>query len=148
MTETKPTTEPSESGGPMGITPGLAEGRSRLLLFVGLAGFAIGNLVSASLVTRGATGTVAVALGLNTVGKLTHYRSLSISRSDRAKLAVSWVLVALTVVGLLTNYTYARYGSGDGSFFWSLAAAGLGFGLLHMAAQSEYLPPAEEPTDD
>ncbi|MFB6156614.1 MAG: hypothetical protein ABEJ34_02075 [Haloferacaceae archaeon] len=129
------------------VSPGLAEGRSRLLLFAGLVGFAVGHLVDAPPVVWGGIALVAVAFAVNTAGKLTHYRRLSIPRGDRTKLAASWVLLAVTVVWLLAVYARARYGPGGGRFFWSLAAAGLGFGLLHMAAQSKYLPADAAPDE-
>ncbi|RBI58704.1 hypothetical protein DMJ13_25505 [halophilic archaeon] len=96
------------------------------------------------LIVWGGVAIVTLGFLLNTSGKLVHYQRLSIPRGDQLKLSVSWLLLALTVVGLLTIYAYARYGSGEGSFFWTLAVAGIGFGLLHMAAQSLYLPATEE----
>ncbi|MDZ7746963.1 MAG: hypothetical protein U5K28_10820 [Halobacteriales archaeon] len=47
----------------------------------------------------------------------------------------------------MTTFVRTRYGSGDGAYFWSLAVAGIGFALLHMAAQSMYLPGSNEEQD-
>ncbi|MFB6281129.1 MAG: hypothetical protein ABEH40_03825 [Haloferacaceae archaeon] len=140
MTGTDPTTGATGDGGPAGLTPELAAGWSRLVLFVGMAGLAVGALADAAPVVWAGVGAVVVALCLTTVGKLRHYRGLPVSRRDRALLAASWVLVAVTVAALLADFAAARYGPGNGRFFAALAAAGFGFGLLHMAAQSKYLP--------
>ena len=129
------------------IDPSTAAGRSRVLLFGGMGWLALGSFVDMAVVFWGGVGIVTLAFVLNTAGKLVHYRDLSIPRSDWLKLSASWTLLALTVVGLLANYAYARYGSGGGSFFWTLAVAGVGFGLLHMAAQSSYLPENEASMD-
>lgn len=129
------------------IDPSTAEGRSRLLLFGGLALLSVGHLVELSTVALGGVATVALAFALNTAGKLVHYRRLPVPSRDRLILSVSWVLLAATVVGLLANFVYTRYGAGGGAYFWSLAVAGVGFGLLHMAAQSIYLPESEAGTD-
>lgn len=147
MTDTDSLSQPSGNDSLMGIDPRLAEGRSRLLLFGGLGGLAIGNILNVPLAVWGGVGVITLAFVLNTAGKLIHYRELSIPRADRLKLAASWVLLALTVVSLLTNYAYTRYGPGEGTFFWALAVAGVGFGLLHMAAQSKYLPMTEGSTE-
>lgn len=143
MSDAEPAAQSSGGGSFMSVTPSIAEGRSRILLFGGLGGFAIGNAVSILPVVWGGLGVVVLAFGLNTAGKLSHYGELPIPLSDRVKLSASWVLLALTVVGLIANYAYTRYGPGGGDFFWSLAVAGIGFGLLHMAAQSKYLPEGE-----
>ncbi|MFB6167332.1 MAG: hypothetical protein ABEJ43_00615 [Haloferacaceae archaeon] len=125
------------------VDPGLAEGRSRLLLFGGMGGLAIGTFLDvAALFWLGVAG-VGVAFALNTAGKLVHYGRLAIPRRGRIGLSASWLALALTVVALLSNYAYARYGPGEGSFFWALAVGALGFALLHMAAQSTYLPATE-----
>lgn len=125
------------------IDPSTAEGRSRLLLFGGLAWLAIGHLVDMSMIVWGGVGIVTAAFLLNTAGKVVHYRSLPIPSRNQLTLSVSWTLLAVTVVVLLANFTHTRYGAGDGAYFWSLAVAGVGFGLLHMAAQSMYLPESE-----
>lgn len=122
------------------IDPGFAEGRSKLLLFAGMGALAIGTMVDSGPVFWGGVAIVGMAFLLNTVGKLRHYGELPIPTGDRLKLTASWVLVVTSVVGLLANYAYTRYGPGNGTFFWSLAAASVGFGLIHLAAQSRYLP--------
>lgn len=147
MTDAEAAGAAPDGGSVAGLTPGVAEGRSRLLLFAGAGVLAVGHLVEASLAVWIGVGVVAVAAALNTVGKLVHYRRLPVPRGDRRKLAASWLLVAATLVGLLANYAYARYGPGEGRFFWTLAVAGIGFGLLHMAAQSKYLPAARTGDD-
>lgn len=147
MTDTDPPSQLSEDDSFVSVDPRTTERRSRLLLFGGLGGLAIGNVLGTPLVTWGSVAILTLAFALNTAGKLVHYWDLSIPRADRLHLAASWTLLALTVVGLLMNYTYARYGPGNGSFFWALAVAGIGFGLLHLAAQSKYLPVSEKPTE-
>ncbi|MDY6817448.1 MAG: hypothetical protein SVG88_02210 [Halobacteriales archaeon] len=147
MTNTESISTVAEKDRLMNINPSTAEGRSRLLLFAGLGVLAIGNVINMGLFIWGGVGIVTIAFVLNTAGKLSHYRSLPISRRDSVLLSASWTLVAASVIALLANYTYTRYGAGDGSFFWSLAVAGLGFGLLHMAAQSKYLPETTTETD-
>lgn len=127
----------------MRVDPSRAEGWSRILLFGGLGWLALGTMVNMAVIFWGGVGIVGLAFALNTIGKLIHYANLPIPRADQVRLAVSWVLLAVTVVGLLANYAYARYGVGAGEFFWALAVAGVGFGLLHMAAQSMYLPETE-----
>ncbi|WP_227380964.1 hypothetical protein [Haladaptatus halobius] len=144
MTEPEPLSQPSGNDSLMSLNPSTAEGRSQILLFGGLGWLAIGNIVDIALIVWSGVAIVTLAFILNTSGKLVHYQQLSIPRSDRLKLSVSWLLLALTVVGLLTTYASARYSSGEGNFFWPLAVAGIGFGLLHMAAQSLYLPTTEE----
>lgn len=155
MTDTEPTstaTDTTRSSQPSGddslpnIDPSLAEGRGRLLLFGGMGWLAIGHAVDTALVVWGGVLIVTLAFGLNTAGKFVHYRERSLPRDHEVTLAASWGLLALTIVGLVTNYAYSRYGPGDGSFLWSLAVAGVGFGLLHMAAQSEYLAESSEST--
>lgn len=122
-----------------GVNTGVAQGWSKLVLFVGLALLAVSHLADISAVVWGGVALIALALGLNTVAKVGHYWELGIPPKDRLILSVSWLLLAVTVLGMIVNYVYTRYGPGNGSFFWSLAVAGLGFGLLHMAAQSIYL---------
>lgn len=124
--------------------PPLAEGWSRLALFAGLGLLAVGHLLGVPAVVWGSVAVLVVAFGLNTAAKLLHYRGLAVPRRDRLALATSWVLLAVTVLGVIVNYAYTRYGPGDGSFFWALGVAGFGFGLLHMAAQSTYLPDEDQ----
>ncbi|MFB6244074.1 MAG: hypothetical protein ABEH80_08220 [Halobaculum sp.] len=144
---TNNTVPDSTAGGSLtNVNPSTAEGRSRLLLFGGLTLLAVGHVVDTSLVVWGGVGVTVVAFALNTAGKLVHYRELPISSRDRLALSATWALLAVTVAGLLVNFAHTRYGSGDGAYFWSLAVAGVGFGLLHMAAQSTYLPESEDQT--
>ncbi|MFB6093011.1 MAG: hypothetical protein ABEK02_08385 [Haloquadratum sp.] len=124
----------------IGVDPGRAEGRSRLLLFAGLVPFALGHALRVPLAVWIGIAAVTVAFALNTAGKVVHYRRLPISRRDEAIAGATWVALALSVVGLLATYALARYGGGSGAFFWPLALAGVGFGLLHLAAQSTVLP--------
>lgn len=149
MTDTEPTTrsrgsDSADTG--VSIDPRLTEGRSRLLLFAGLGGLALGTTVEAALVVWGSAIVIAAACVLNTAGKLIHYWGLPLPRSDRLALGASWLVLALTLVGVVVKYASARYGSGEGSFFWALAAGAVGFGLLHMAAQSNYLPDTDDGT--
>ncbi|MFB6308662.1 MAG: hypothetical protein ABEH35_04960 [Haloarculaceae archaeon] len=102
-------------------------------------------MLDSSLAVWGSLAVVTVAFALNTAGKLVHYYRLPVSRSARLQLSVSWVALAVTIVALLGTYALARYGSGDGAFFWSLALAGFGFGLLHMAIQSRCLDSVDRP---
>lgn len=111
-----------------------------MLLFGGLTLLALGHLVSIGTVIWGGIAVIVGAFLLNTAGKVVHYRGLSIPTRHRLALTATWGFLGLTVVGLLTNFAYSRYGPGDGSYFWSLAVAGVGFALLHMAVQSNYLP--------
>ncbi|MFB6360245.1 MAG: hypothetical protein ABEH59_02875 [Halobacteriales archaeon] len=149
-TESEPADLPSAENGStskqpgrmpdLNLDPGLAEGWSRLALFVGLGGLAVGTLLDTTPVFLGSVTLVGLAFVLNSAGKLRHYHQLRIPMNAKLKLSVSWVLLSATVLALLWTYTNARYLGGEGGFFWALAAAGLGFGLLHMAAQSRYLP--------
>ncbi|MFB6250592.1 hypothetical protein [Halobellus sp.] len=125
------------------IDPSTAEGRSQLLLFGGLACLAVGHLIELSVLAWSGAGIVTVAFVLNTAGKIVHYRDLPIPSRDQLILSATWSLLAVIVVGLLVNFAHTRFGSGDGAYFWSMAVAGVGFGLLHMAAQSKYLPESE-----
>lgn len=146
MPETDTHTQSAGTDSPVSLDPSRAEGWSRILLFGGLGWLALGTMVDMALVVWGGVVIVGLAFTLNTTGKLVHYGDLPISRAEQVKLGVSWVLLAMTVVGLLGNFAYARYGPGAGRFFWALAVGGVGFGLLHMAAQSTYLPDAETAT--
>lgn len=144
-TESIPNSAGNES--PVDIDPGLAEGRSRLILFAGLGFLAIGAIFGVTPVVWSGVVLVGGAFALNTAGKLKHYWELPIPFSDRLILSASWLFLAMTVVGFLVNYVYARYGSGEANFFWSLVVASVGFGLLHMAAQSMYLPESQNPSE-
>lgn len=144
---TEPVSQSTDSGSIVYVDPSTAEGRSRVLLFGGLAWLALGHLVDMTIIIWGGVGIIAIAFVLNTTGKVVHYRSLSIPSRDQLTLSATWTLLAVTVVGLLANFAHTRYGPGDGSYFWSLAVAGVGFGLLHMAAQSKYLPESEVQTE-
>lgn len=144
MTEPDSRSETTDLHSRPRIDPGTAEGRGRLLLMGGMGGFAIGTLADVAPVVWGGVCLIGVAFALQTAGKLVHYHDRPIPRSDEAKLAASWLLVAVTIGGLVANYAYARYGPGDGRYFYALAVAGIGFGLLHMAAQSAYLPNPEK----
>lgn len=148
MTDNTEPARPSTDGDPLvNVDPSTAEGRSRLLLFGGLTSLAVGHLVETSLLIWAGVGIVGAAFALNTAGKLVHYRSLPIPSRDRLALSATWVLLTGSVVTLLANFAYTRYGAGDGAYFWPLAVAGVGFGLLHMAAQSTYLPAGELPPE-
>jgi hypothetical protein len=147
MTDTEPVSQGSQNSSVVSIDPSTAEGRSRLLLIGGMGWLGIGTAVDMALIVWGGVAIVTLAFGINTAGKLVHFRELSIPRTNWLTLSLSWILLALTVVGLVTTYAHARYGSGEGGFFWALAVAGVGFGLLHMAAQSIYLPAQMESTD-
>lgn len=138
---------PTRDSSLVNINPSTAEGRSRALLFGGLTWLALGHLVDMGLIVWGGVAIVTVAFILNTAGKVVHYRELPIPSRDQLVLSATWGLLALTVVGLMANFAHTRYGSGDGAYFWSLAVAGIGFGLLHMAAQSSYLPESEVEPD-
>jgi len=127
----------------LSVNPNTAEGRSRALLFGGLAWLALGHLVDIGMVIWGGVAIVTGGFILNTAGKIVHYRDLPIPTRNQLALTATWTFLGLSVVGLLVNFAYARYGPGDGSYFWSLAIAGIGFALLHMAAQSSYLPEDE-----
>ena len=131
----------------LSVNPSTAEGRSRALLFGGLAWLALGHLVDIGMVVWGGIAVVTGAFVLNTAGKLSHYRNLPIPPRNQLALTATWTLLGLSVVGLLVNFAYTRYGPGNGSYFWSLAIAGIGFALLHMAAQSSYLPASEVELD-
>ena len=144
---TDPVSQPTRDSSLVEINPSTAEDRSRALLFGGLAWLAIGHLVDMGLIVWGGLAIVTAAFVLNTVGKVVHYRDLPVPSRDQLVLSATWGLLALTVVGLMANFAYTRYGSGDGAYFWPLAVAGIGFGLLHMAAQSSYLPGSEVETD-
>jgi len=122
------------------VDPGLAEGRSRLLLYAGMATLFAGWLADAGVVAWGGTLLFGLAFVLNTAGKLSHYAALPIPGRHRLLLSASWVLLALAVVGLLIRFVHVRYGAGTGAVPAWLAIAGVGFGLLHMAAQSKFLP--------
>lgn len=148
MTDNTESIRQSSGDGPfVNINPGTAEGRSRALLFGGLLWLALGHLVDMAIVIWGGVGIIAIAFVLNTAGKVVHYRALPIPSRDQLTLSVTWTLLAVTVVALLANFAHTRYGPGDGAYFWSLAAAGVGLGLLHMAAQSIYLPESEVQTE-
>lgn len=147
MTETEPLSQSPENESRFRIEPSTAEGRGRLLLMGGMGWLAIGTIVDMALIVWGGIAIIAGAFALNTAGKLVHYHELPIPGDHEAKLAVSWLLLGLTIIGLLVNYAYSRYGAGDGSYFWALAVAGVGFGLLHMAAQSMYLPEESDTTE-
>lgn len=139
-TENGSTDRPSGTGPRWRLDPGLAEGRSKLALFVGLGGLGVGSLVHSKPVFLGSVSLMGLAFVLNTAGKLRHYWGLPIPTSAQVKLTASWLLLGGTVLTLLGTYTSARYLGGDGGFFWPLAVAGFGFGLLHMVAQSRHLP--------
>lgn len=147
MTETELPPQSTETDSRLRIDPATAEGRGRLLLMGGMGWLAIGTFVDMALIVWGGVVIISGAFALNTAGKLVHYHELPIPGDDEAKLAVSWLLLGLTIIGLLANYVYSRYGAGDGSYFWTLAVAGVGFGLLHMAAQSMYLPEESDTTE-
>lgn len=153
MTPTEPTTGPETertahrtgADSVWQIDPGLAEGWSKLLLFVGLGGLAVGSTVNVGAVVWAGAAAIGVAFAANTVGKLSYYGELPISAADRLTLSASWVSLAATVVGLLWTYATARYGSSEAAFFWPLAVAGAGFGLVHVAVQGRYLPADGDP---
>jgi len=125
------------------LNPSLAEGRSRIVLFVGMGGLALGTLFDATPVVWAGLVLILVAFALNTLGKLVHYRNLPISEVEQLVLSLSWLLLAASVLGVLAVFVAARYGPGGGSFFWPLADGSVGFSLLHMAAQGTYLPESE-----
>lgn len=135
---------PTADTGTMGrggwLDPSLAEGRSKLLLFASMGALGVGTTLAVGPVVWVGIVGIGVAFIVNTVGKLRHYAGLPLARERRLLLSASWLLLAAAVIGLLATYAYGRYGPGAGSYFWSLAAAGLGFGLLHVAAQGRYLP--------
>ncbi|WP_435195488.1 hypothetical protein [Natronomonas sp. EA1] len=130
------------------VDPALAEGRSKLLLFGGLGCLGVATLVNVAPVFWLGLVVVTLAFGLNTVGKLLHYRTLPVAARDRLVLSLSWVLLAGTVVTLLATFALARYAGREPRFFWSLAVAGIGFGLLHMAAQSTLIPASVAKDED
>jgi len=138
--DTKPESRPGETNSIISINPSTAEGRSRAVLLGGMGWLALGSFLKMSFVFWGGVLIVSLAFLVNTAGKFVHYRELPITRGDRLKLTASWTLLSLTVLALILNYAITRYGPGNGDYFWSLAVAGIGFGLLHMAAQSMYLP--------
>jgi hypothetical protein len=122
------------------VDPGLAEGRSQLVLFAGMAVLAVGGLFQVGELVWAGVAAIAVAFALNTAGKLGHYRGLPVPVVHRAALAGTWLGLAATAVGLVLTYAHGSYGGGDGSFLPSLAVGALGFALLHMAVQGKYLP--------
>lgn len=125
------------------IDPGFAEGRSRLVLFGGTGWLALGHLVDIAFVLWGGVAIVAGAFALNTAGKLVRYRVLSLPTADRLKLGATWVFLVAAAVGLLASYAHGRTDDGAVRLFWSSGLAGVGFGLLHVAARSLYLPSGE-----
>jgi hypothetical protein len=134
-------------GSVLNVDAGLVEGRSKLVLFVGMSGLVVGSFIEVSEVFLGSVSLVGIAFILNTIGKLHHYRALPIPTRSQLALAATWVLLAITALSLIGTYTIARFLGGQGSFFWPLAIAGVGFGLLHMAAQSRFLSAEYQETD-
>lgn len=148
MAGTDPTSTADSTGSLAAIDPGLAEGRSRIFLFVGMGGLGLGSLLEMAPAVWAGALLVLIAFSLNTVGKLTHYRELPVPPRQRLALAASWTLLALSAVGSLVVFVSSRYGPRQGSFFWPLAIAAVGFSLLHMGAQSTYLPESEVPAEE
>ncbi|WP_435178872.1 hypothetical protein [Halorussus sp. AFM4] len=123
----------------MHVEPGRAVGGSRLALFVGVLGLAAATYLGVPALAWGCLAVVAAAFGLNTVGKLRHYADLPVSERERRRLVASWVALAVVVVAFLANVVYTRHGAGDGSYYWALAVAGIGLGMVHRGLQAEYL---------
>lgn len=125
------------------IDPRFAEGRSRLVLFGGVWWLALGEAVGIGPVLWGGVAIVAAASAVNTAGKLARYRDLPIPTGDRLKLGATRTLLALALVGFLASYAHGRTDDGVVRLLWSSGLAGVGFGLLHVAARSLYLPAGE-----
>lgn len=145
MKETQHTSASPESRSPLRPDPSTAQGRSRLVLVLGMIGFGVGSLLDAKAVVWGSVTLVAIAFALNTAGKLVHYRELEIPHEKRVALATSWVLLSVAVVGLVADYAYFLYGPGSGDFFWPLGLVGLGLAVFHRKAQTEYLDDVDGP---
>lgn len=122
------------------IDPGLAIGRSRLVLFVGMVGYGLGTFVSSMPVVLAGVVLVCLAFGLNTVGKLVHYHGLSIPGRERVLLGLSWVLLAATMVALVAHVAHARYSPGGAEYAPPLGVTALGFAAVHKLTQKLYTP--------
>jgi len=140
MSGTEPTHDAGGRESAFSVDPGTAAGYGRILLFGGMGWLALGSFLDVAIVFWGGLGIVGLAFACNTAAKLVHYRELDVPPWHRVALAASWLSLTGTVLALLGVYAAARYGDGSGEFFWSFAVAGVGFGLLHMAAQSRLLP--------
>jgi hypothetical protein len=121
------------------IDPRFVEGRGRLVLSGGACWLALGAAVDIGPVVWGGVLIVAGAFGLDTAGKLARYRALPIPSADRFTLGATRTLLALAAVAVLAGYAYGWYG-GEARILRSLAAVGVGCGLLHVAARSLCLP--------
>lgn len=129
----------------MVVDPGLAEGRSRLTLFVGVLGLATATWISDGRVAWASLAVIVVAFALNTAGKVRHYGECPIDRRQRGLLVATWTLQSLLAVAVLVQFVALRYGGGQGQYVWALAVGAIGFALLHRAAQSTYLGELETP---
>lgn len=121
------------------LDPGLAAGRSRLALFLGVGALAVGDMAGLPRLAWAGVGLAGLAFALNTAAKVLHYRALPLADRPRTILSASWILVAVAVLGLLVTYARARFGAGGGPF-WTLAGVAVVFGLVHRLAQARFLP--------
>ncbi|ELZ33952.1 hypothetical protein C474_03295 [Halogeometricum pallidum JCM 14848] len=147
MTETDAVPRTTDDEPARRIDPRFVEGRGRLVLFGGAWWLALGEAVGIAPVVWGGVVIVAGAFGLDTVGKLLRYRALPIPSADRLTLGATRTLLALAAVAVLAGYADGRYGGGGIRILRWLATAGVGCGLLHVAARSLYLPARESAVD-
>ena len=145
MTDTTASTDTADPDALLLTAQRVAEGRSKLVLRVGLSGLAFGILVRYAPLVLASIVLAALGFGLHAAGRLGHYWTLAIPARRRRWLTATWVLLAASVVGLLATVTYARYGPGSGRLVWPLAIGTTGFGLLHLAARSIALEDVDTP---
>lgn len=119
---------------------GLVVGRSRLVLFAGLVGLAVGLAVSVAPLAWVGVALVALAFGANTVAKVQHYRDLPIGADARTKLVTTWIFFAVFVVALVVDAVASRTLAGYEGYFWVFVGMSVLLGGAYWVFQLRYLP--------
>lgn len=88
------------------------------------------------------TGTAVVGLGLvvNTAGKFVRYGRLSIPTGERLAVMGAWLLLVLTIGGLVVDYTASRLVPGYRGRFWALVIGAAGFAAIYWGLRLRFVP--------
>lgn len=112
----------------------------RWTLIGGLLLTSLSFLVGVSFIGWTGVGIAALGLFINTAGKFARYSRLPIPSVERVAIMAAWLLLVLTIAGLVFDYASDRLTPGYESRFWALLLASVGFAAIYYGLRVRFVP--------